>query len=469
MEQMEQQNQNQNPNSNEAEQPNPLERKLNFSVNIENVLAETEKQVKKQAKKVKLQGFRPGHVPLNMVRKMYGHGIYQEQLEKALQIAFYEKVRDQKIEIAGQPRIEPAEKSENSEDSDSENAENQKTAEFTAIFEVYPEFELNDFTQLKIEKPTFSIGDAEVEKTIDILRKQQLTYEVIDDPNRTAAKEDRVTIDFSGRKDGEPFEGGAAENYPFIIGQRMMLEDFENAVEGMKVGEEKTFNLTFPDEYFAKDLAGKEVEFTIKLNKIEEPTLPAVDANFAKKMGIADGDVEKFKAEARKNLETEVNQRLKNLLKNNVFDALKVANPIDLPKTLIDLECQRMAVQAKQDMESRGMMRTVKDFPIQPSWFAEKAKDRVALGLLVSKIIETYNIKADANDVRSFVEKLSEAYEKPDEIVKWYYSDPKRLQTVENYVIEDNVVKHITNLAEVTETSIEFEKLMQTNPLFGNI
>lgn len=459
------QNQNQNQNQNqEQNQANPLERKLNISVNLENVLAETDKQVKKQAKKVKMQGFRPGHVPLHLVKQMYGAGIYQEQLEKAIQIAFYEKVKEQKIEIAGQPRIEPAENSENSDDN-----KDKKEIEFTAIFEVYPEFELNDFTQLKVEKPVFNVTDAEVEKTIDVLRKQQMTYRHVDDANRTVQKEDRVTIDFIGKKDGEPFEGGKAENYPFIVGQRMMLEDFENAVEGMKVGEEKTFNLTFPAEYFAKDLAGKEVEFTIKLHKIEEPSLPEVDADFAKKMGIADGDVEKFKAEAKKNLETEVEQRLKNLLKNNVFDALKNANPIDLPKALIDLECKRMAAQAKQDMQARGMMKTTKDFPIQESWFAEQAEDRVALGLLVSKIIETYSIKADAADVRAFVEKMSQAYEKPDEIVKWYYSDPQRLRSVENYVIEDNVIKHITNLAEVKEIDIEFEKLMQANPLFGNI
>jgi len=299
------------------------------------------------------------------------------------------------------------------------------------------------------------VSDTEVDKTLDILRKQRVSYA---DADRAAAKEDRVVIDFLGKKDGVPFQGGQANDYPFVLGQGMMLPDFENAVEGAKAGESKTFDLTFPADYHAKDLAGQTVQFEITVKQVQAPKLPEVDAEFAKGMGIADGDVTKMRAEIEANLKREVKRRIEGKIKDQVMEALLATNPITVPVALVDMEVQRLMQAARQDMEQRGMK--VKDLPIQPEWFADQAKRRVTLGLILAEVVKTEKLQATPEQVRAMVEETAASYEQPEEVIRWYYAQPQRLQEVEGVAIENNVVAWVLSKAKVTDKAAVFDELM---------
>jgi trigger factor len=338
-------------------QANELERRIDLSIAIADVEKEMEPRLRRMGRNLKMPGFRPGKVPFAMIKQQYGEQARHEVLSEQLDRAFGEAITAQKLHVAGYPRLEP------------KTSESTTHMEFTAVFEVYPEFVPADLSSAEIERPTLEVGAAEIEKTLDILRKQRVRY---DNADRGAAKEDRVVIDFTGRKDGVAFAGGSATDYPFVLGQGMMLPDFENAVEGAKAGETKTFDLTFPEDYHAKDLAGQTVQFEITVKQVQAPRLPEVDADFAKQMGVADGDVEKMRAEVEANLKREVKRRIEGKLKEQVMEALLKANPISVPVSLIDMEIQRLMQSARQDMEQRGM--NPKDMPLQPAWFADQAK-----------------------------------------------------------------------------------------------
>ncbi|MCL2344793.1 MAG: trigger factor, partial [Desulfobulbus sp.] len=327
--------------------------------------------------------------------------------------------------------------------------------EFSAIFEVYPEFVPGDLSAAEIERPTLKIGAAEVDKTLNILRKQRVTYA---DADRAAAREDRVVIDFLGKKDGVPFQGGQASDYPFVLGQGMMLPDFEKAVEGSKAGETKTFAMTFPADYHAKDLAGQTVQFEITVKQVQAPQLPAVDAEFARGMGVADGDVAKMKEEIAANLKREVKRRIEGKIKDQIMDALLKANPITVPMALIDMEIQRLMQNARQDMEQRGMK--TRDFPIQPEWFADQARRRVTLGLILAEVVKTEKLQATPEQIRALVEERAASYEQPEEVIRWYYAQPQRLQEIEGLAIENNVVAWVLGKARVTDKAAVFDELM---------
>ena len=282
-----------------------------------------------------------------------------------------------------------------------------------------------------------------------------MTYE---DADRAAAKEDRVVIDFLGKKDGVPFQGGEAKDYPFVLGQGMMLPDFENAVEGSKVGESKTFDLAFPADYHAADLAGQTVQFEITVKQVQAPKLPELDAEFAIGMGIADGDVTKMRAEIEANLKREVKRRIEGKLKDQVMEALIKTNPIAVPSSLVDMEIQRLMQSARQDMEQRGMK--VKDMPIQPEWFADQAKRRVTLGLILAEVVKAEKLHATPEQVRAMVEDGAQSYEQPEEVIRWYYAQPQRLQEVEGVAIENNVVEWVLSKAKVTDKAEVFDELM---------
>ena len=377
-------------------QANELERRVDLSIAIADVEKEMEQRLKRMGKNMKMPGFRPGKVPFSIVKQQYGDQARHEVLSEELDRVFGETVTEKKMRVAGYPRIEP------------KTTESATHLEFSAIFEVYPEFTPGDLSAAEIERPTLEVSAAEVDKTLDILRKQRVSYE---DADRAAAKEDRVVIDFLGKKDGVPFQGGQASDYPFVLGQGMMLPDFENAVEGAKAGESKTFDLTFPADYHAKDLAGQTVQFDITVKQIQGPKLPEVDAEFARSMGIADGDVEKMRAEIEANLKREVKRRIEGKIKDQVMEALLATNPITVPVALVDMEVQRLMQAARQDMEQRGMK--VKDLPIQPEWFADQAKRRVTLGLVLAEVVKTENLQATPEQVRAItsaveLESLSE-------------------------------------------------------------
>ena len=424
-------------------QANDLERRVDLSIAISNVEKEMEQRLKRMGKNMKMSGFRPGKVPFSIVKQQHGDQARHEVLSEELDRVFGEAVATQKMRVAGYPRIEP------------KVTESKTHLEFSAIFEVYPEITLGDTSTAEIERPVLEVSDAEIDKTLDILRKQRVSYV---DTDRAAAVEDRVVIDFLGKKDGEPFQGGQATDYPFVLGQGMMLPDFEKAVEGAKVGESKTFDLAFPDDYHAKDLAGQTVQFEITVKQVQEPKLPEIDAEFAIGMGIADGDITKMRSEIEANLKREVKRRIEAKIKDQVMEALIKANPISLPSSLVEMEIQRLMQAARQDMEQRGMKNA--DFPIQPEWFTEQAKRRVTLGLILAELVKTEKLQATPEQVRAMVEETAQSYEQPEEIIRWYYAQPQRLGEVEGVAIESNVVEWVLSKAKVTDKAAAFDELM---------
>ena len=424
-------------------QANELERRIDLSIAIADVEKEMEPRLRRMGRNMKVPGFRPGKVPFAMVKQQYGDQARHEVLSEQLDRAFGEAVTAQKLHVAGYPRLEP------------KATESTTHMEFTAVFEVYPEFVPGDLSSAEIERPTLEVSAAEVDKTLDILRKQRVRY---DNADRGAAKEDRVVIDFTGKKDGVAFPGGSATDYPFVLGQGMMLPDFENAVEGAKAGETKTFDLTFPEDYHAKDLAGQTVQFEITVKQVQAPRLPDVDADFAKMMGVVDGDVEKMRAEVEANLKREVKRRIEAKVKDQVMEALIKANPIAIPSSLVDMEIQRLMQSARQDMEQRGMK--VKDMPLQPEWFAEQAKRRVTLGLILAEVVKVEKLQASPEQVRGLVEEMAASYEQPEEVIRWYYAQPQRLSDVEGVAIEANVVEWVLGKAKVTDKAAVFDELM---------
>jgi trigger factor len=427
----------------EAAKPNPLERRIDMTVAMTEIEQEVEQQLKKIAKTTKMAGFRPGKVPMKMVAQMYGGQARSEALGAAIEKAFGAAVREQNLRVAGQPRIEPKE------------AADKNQMAFTAIFEVFPEFKIADVAGRAIEKPVLTIGDAEVDKTIEVLRKQRTTYAAAD---RAAEKGDRLVIDFTGRRNGETFDGGAATDYAVSVGGGMMVPDFEAALEGVTVGQEKVFDATFPKDYHAIDLAGNTVQFTIKVKAVEAPQLPAVDADFARALGITDGDTDKMRAEVRANLEREVAKRLRARIKEQAMNALLETNPIDVPTAMVDVEAQQMADKARQDLESRGAQ--MKNIPVNASWFTEQAAKRVRLGLIVAELVKEKDLHVQPADVRAVVDDFAATFEDPQEVVRWYYSQPQRLAEAEALAMENNVVDWVLANAQVSDKAVAFDELM---------
>ena len=424
-------------------QANELERRVDLSIAIADVEKEMEQRLKRMGKNIKMPGFRPGKVPFNIVKQQHGDQARHEVLSAELDRVFVETVTAQQMRVAGYPRIEP------------KTTESTTHIEFSAVFEVYPEFTPGDLSSSEVERPVLEVTDAEVDKTLDILRKQRVSYA---DANRAAAKEDRVVIDFLGKKDDVPFQGGQASDYPFVLGQGMMLPDFENAVEGASAGDTKTFDLTFPVDYHAADLAGQTVQFEITVKQVQAPVMPELNAEFATSMGIADGDVTKMRSEIEANLKREVKRRIEGKVKDQVMEALIKANPISVPTSLVDMEIQRLMQAARQDMEQRGMK--IKDMPIQPEWFADQAKRRVILGLILAEVVKTEKLQATPEQVRAMVEETAQSYEHPEEVIRWYYAQPQRLQEVEGVAIENNVVTWVLSKAKVSDKAAVFDELM---------
>ncbi len=428
---------------NDQETQSALERRIDMSVPMADIDREVDARLKRMARTVKMPGFRPGKVPMKIVAQTYGYQIRSEAIGAAVEKVFGEKVREQNLRIAGSPRIEPKQ------------ADGDASLEFTAVFEIYPEIELGDLAGRKIERPVLEVGEGEVDKTLEVLRKQRTTFEETDRPVQEG---DRVVVDFTGRQDGEVFEGGQAEDFPFVVGAGAMLKDFEAAAQGMKAGESKTFDMTFPEDYHAANLAGKAVQFELVVKRVEAPVLPEVGADFARALGVADGDVAKLRDEVRSNLEREVKRRIQAKLKEQVMNALIEVNPIGVPKALIESESQQLAENAKRDLEMRGM--NTRDIPVEASWFTEQAERRVKLGLIMAELVKANDLFAKPEQVRTLVEEMAQSYEDPSELVRWYYAQPERLSQAEAVVVEDNVVQWVMSQVEVTDSEIGFDELM---------
>ena len=427
-----------------AQLTNALERRLDLLVAIEELEKDIDQRLKRIGKNFKMPGFRPGKVPANIVKQQYGEQAHFDALNEALERAFGEAAKSQELRVAGNPRIEP------------KTTESTTHLEFSAVFEVYPEVKLGDLSGVEIERAALEVGAAEIDSTMTVLRKQRVRYEPVD---RGAAKDDRVTIDFLGKKDGEPFAGGQAKDYPFVLGAGSMLADFENAIYGLKAGESKTFEMTFPADYLSKEIAGQTVSFEITVKEVREPILPEIDPDFAKELGVEDGDVEKMRAEIETNLRREVSKRLQAKVKDQVMEALLKTNPIDVPNALLEMEIQRLMQSARQDMEQRGGAK-MKDFPMQREWFVDQARRRVSLGLILSEIVKVNKLQAQPDQIKKIVEDSAQSYEHPEEVIRWYYAQPQRLQEVEGVAIEDNVVAWALSASKVVEKPIAFDELM---------
>lgn len=427
-----------------TENTSQLERTLTLAVSLTGMEAEVEGRLKRLARTVKMDGFRPGKVPMKIVAQQYSGQVRQEVLGDAVQKNFAEAVRAQNLKVAGYPRIEakPAEGES-------------KDLEFTATFEVYPEVVVGDISAIKIERPQVVVGDAEVDKTIEILRKQRVTYAPA---KRKAKAGDQVTIDYRGTLDGEEFQGGKAEGYKLVLGEGRTLKDFEDPIVGMKAGESKTFELTFPADYHAKELAGKTVSFAVTMNEVAGPKLPEVDADFAKSLGVADGNLDTMRSEIKSNLEREVKKRITARIKEGVMQALLDATSFELPKALVEMEIDRLRESAGADMRARGM--NVGDISFPAHLFEDQARRRVSLGLILAEVVKANQLQAQADQVREQVNEFAESYEQPEQVVSWYYSEPNRLADVEALVMENNVVKWALEKAQVTDVATAFDELM---------
>lgn len=423
-----------------------LERKITLELPVETIQQEVEARLKRMARQVKMDGFRPGKVPMNVVAQRYGYSVQYEVVNDKVGEAFNAAAAEAQLRIAGAPRI-----------SEKEGAAEGKIA-FEAIFEVFPEVKIGDLSAAEIEKVSAEVNDAAIDRTLDILRKQRRTFG--QRPQEEAAQDgDRVTIDFEGKIDGEPFEGGKAEGFQFLVGEGQMLKEFEDAVRGMKSGESKTFPLNFPADYHGKEVAGKQADFLVTVKKIEAAHLPEVDEAFVKSLGIEAGSVDALRADIRKNLEREVKFRLQARNKAAAMDALIANAELDLPKASVDAEVERLIEGARADLKQRGIKDADKA-PIPPELFKDQAERRVRLGLVVAELVKANDLAAKADQIEAHIEELASSYERPADVVRWYKGDNRRMAEVEAIVIENNVTEYVLGKAKVTAKSITFEELM---------
>ena len=427
-----------------------LERNITLSVPIAQIEAEIATRLKRLARTVRMQGFRPGHVPIKMVERQYGFQVRQEVVSDAVQKTFAEAVKD-KYRVAGYPRFQPSQQ----ERAGSPSGEDQ-TLEYTAIFEVYPDVVMGEISGAAVTRPATRVEESDVDATLDTLRKQRAKYE---NTPRAAQEGDLVNIDFEGLIAGQPFEGNKASNFTVVLGEHRMLPDFEAALVGMRSGEQKTFPLTFPQDYH-ESVRGKTADFTVTVNQVAEPKLPPVDAEFAKSLGVEDGDVQRLRREVRENMEKEAAKRVKASVKEQVIGALHGAAQFDVPRSLLENEIERMRHSALEDLKQRGM--TVEDKSLPAELFAERAERRIKVGLLVADLVKKHDLGAKPDQVRKVIEEHAESFEQPEQLVRWYYADPSRLAEVEALVMEDNVVEWAMGKMKVEEKPTEFSELMGT-------
>jgi trigger factor len=425
-----------------VEKTSELSRKMTVSIPESVVQEKMDAQFKKLAREVKVDGFRPGKVPVSMVKKLYGDRVKSDVTGDLIQSTYFEALQQQDLSPAGYPNLQPVDKAEG--------------FEYIAEFEVYPEVSLDAVANLEISRPAATVVDADVEAMIEKLRQQKKTWA---DADRKSQAEDRVTIHFSGICEGENFTDGKVENYAVEIGGQQMIPGFEDELKGLSAGESKTFSIVFPEKYNSEKLAGKTAEFEIELVKVEEPVLPELDADFIKAYGVEDGDVVSFRADVRANMERELLQGLKNKLKNNVMDALYEKVEITTPNALIDQEIQ--ALMQPYAERAQKMRLKLEDLQLPRDMFENQAKRRVTLGLLLGEIISQNEIKIDDEKVRSVIEDMAKSYEKPEDVVNWYYEDKKRLNDVHQMVLEDQAVEWVVSKAKITDETVGFSDVME--------
>ena len=423
-----------------------LERRITLTLPADLIKNEVESRLKRLSRTVKANGFRPGKVPMSVVAQQYGYSVQYEVMNDKVGQAFAEATSEAKLRVAGAPRI--TEKEEAGEG----------VVAFDATFEVYPEVKLGDLSQAEVERVSTEVTEEAIDKTVDILRKQRRTF-AQRPAGEGAVEGDRVTIDFEGKIDGVPFEGGQAEGFQFLIGEGQMLETFDKAVRGMKAGESKTFPLQFPEDYQGKDVAGKEADFLVTVTKIEAQHLPEVDEAFAKSLGIKDGTVEALRADVKRNLEREVKFRVLARNKGAVMDALVKGAELEVPNALVNGEVERLIEGARADLKKRGR-KDAETAPNPAERFQPQAERRVRLGLVVAELVRSNNLQAKPEQLQAHIEEMAQSYEKPAEVVRWYLGDRQRMAEVEAVVIENNVADFVLGQAKVTDKTLPFDELM---------
>ena len=465
-----------------------LERRLTLTISPQEIESKVSERLRSLARSVRMPGFRPGKVPLKMVAQSYGPQVQAEILGDAVNEAFRSAVDEHKLRVAGQPRIEAGRGADSEAATAADQAADQAATaddaaaaadgpaeasppaaaaneardglppDFTATFEVYPEVRLKDPAEASVQRFASEVGDAELQRTLDMLRKQRTTYSPIE---RSAANGDRLTIDFSGKLDDVAFDGGTATDFAFVLGEGRMLPDFEKGLLGANPGQSLVFPVTFPEDYGNKELAGKTASFDATVKKIEAPQLPELDAEFARQMGVADGDVEKFRTDVKANLDREVEQRVRARTKAAAMDAIAGLADIELPKALVAQESEQLAERMRADLQARGV--DVARIPVPKDAFTEQAEKRVRLGLIVGEIVRENQLQAKPDQMRKQIEEFSKTYENPGEVIRWYYSDRERLAEVEAMVVEQNVVDWLLSKAKVEDQALSFDELMNEN------
>ncbi len=442
--------------ANAVENLEKLERRLTITIPVTDITTEVEKRLKERARTAKAPGFRPGKVPMKMVAQMYGAQIHNEVINQKVGAAFSKAVQDNDLKIAGAPRFEEKTGDDVAQDE----------VAFYAIFEVYPEVKIGDLGSVELEKAIASVTDAEVDRTIDILRKRQAHFHVKGEDSEhgkgtgsvVAEDGDRVTIDFTGRIDGVEFEGGKAENFPFVLGEKQMLPEFEDAIRGMKTGETKVFPLTFPENYHGKDVAGKTAEFTVVVKKIEWAHLPEVDEEFAKALGVKDGNVEKLREDIKANLQREVKNRLITINKNRVMDALIKVSEFDIPQSLVKQEIGELTELTRRDLAIRNPSH--KDVALPPELFTAQAEKRVRLGMILGELMKDNVLTVSDDKLKERATEIASSYENPQMVIDYYLNEPSRRKELEAMLMEENAMDYVFSKAKVIEKEVPFDELM---------
>ncbi|RAS34228.1 MULTISPECIES: trigger factor [unclassified Pseudomonas] len=420
-----------------VENTSALERRMTIAVPAERVENEVNKRLQQTAKRAKVAGFRPGKVPMSVIRQRFEADARQEAFGDLVQASFYEAIVEQKLNPAGAPAVEP------------KSFEKGKDLEFVAIFEVFPEFTVAGFDSINVERLSAEVADADLDNMLEVLRKQNTRFEAVE---RAAQNDDQVNIDFVGKVDGEVFAGGSAKGTQLVLGSGRMIPGFEDGLVGAKAGEERVVNVTFPEDYQNLDLAGKAAEFTITVNSVSAPALPELNEEFFAQFGIKESTLEGFRAEVRKNMERELRQAIKTKVKNQVMDGLLAANPIEVPKALLENEVNRLRVQAVQQFGGN-----IKPEQLPAELFEEQAKRRVVLGLIVAEVVKQFELKPDEGKVREMIEEMASAYQEPEQVISWYYKNDQQLNEVRSVVLEEQVVDTVLQKATVTDKSVSYE------------
>ena len=421
-----------------------LTRRLNVAVPIAQIEGEVQKRLARLAKTAKVAGFRPGKVPLKMVAQQYGQQVRSDVISDAVNDSFNDAVRSQNLRVAGYPRIERR-----------DDVASQEALEFSAVFEIYPDVSIPDVSGLAINRPQAEVTPADIDRTIEVLRKQRTRYTPA---QRAAQTGDRVIVDFSGTIDGVAFPGGQAQDFPINIGEGRMLPDFETATVGIAAGETRNFSLTFPADYHGKEVAGKVAHFTLTAKEIAEAHVPPLDEGFAKAFGIASGSVSALRAEVEANLKLELKRKIEALVKDQALKGLRERAQFALPQSLVQIEAQGLMQRMAQNLRQQGAK--PEDIKLNPEMFRPQAEERVALGLIVGELVRGEGLQARPERVKAMVQEIAQTYEQPDAVVRWHYEKRERLAEFEALAVEQNVVDWVLARARVNDVATTFEALM---------